>query len=148
MSLAVIAAAGLLSLAPSVRAQDTAPTPAPAAPTTPPPARRGGARLSPEERVKMYTEKLKLTAEQQPKVKTLVEENVKAMRDLPAEDRRAKGPAVNEEFAKKMKEVLTADQFKQFEEIQKQMRPGARRNAEGAAPAAPADGAAKKKTAE
>jgi len=71
MSLAVIAAAGLLSLASSVRAED----PAPATPT-PPPARRGaGARMTPEAQLKDLTEKLKLTDEQQTKVKVVLEEN-------------------------------------------------------------------------
>ena len=93
MSLAMLATAGLLSLSPSLRAEDAA------APATPPAKRAGGPRLSAEEQLKTLTEKLK----------------------------------------------LTPDQFKQYEEIQKQMGPGARRNAGTNAPAA---GEGKKKKTE
>ena len=141
MSLALLAASSLLSLAPSVLAEDAA------APTAPPARRAGGARLSPEAQLKDLTEKLTLTAEQQPKVKAVLEERVKAMqgaRDLTQEERQTKMKALREENTKKMKEILTADQFTKYEELQK---PGARRNADGAAPA-PAAGGAKKKKAE
>ncbi len=141
MSLAIMAAASLLSLAPTVRAEDPA---TPAAPATPPPARRpGGGRMTPEAQLKDLTEKLTLTAEQQPKVKAVLEERGKAMqevRDLPQEDRQAKMKSMREDFTKKMKEILTADQFTKFEEIQKNQR--GPRGAGGGAPA-PADGAKK-----
>ena len=143
MSLAVLAAAGLLSLASSVRAED----PAPATPTPPPVRRGGGMRMSAEEQLKNLTEKLKLTDAQQPKVKAVLEERTKAMqgaRDLTPEERKTKMTALREENTKKMKESLTADQFKQYEELQKTMGPGARRNADSAAPA-PGEGGAKKK---
>ena len=146
MSLAVIAAVSLLALGSSVRAED----PAPAAPTPPPARRGGGMRMSPGEQLKNLTEKLKLTDVQQPKVKAVLEEQTKqrqALRDATPEERKIKGPALREETTKKMKEILTVDQFKQYEEIQKTMGPGARRNADGAAPA-PGEGGAKKKTAE
>lgn len=141
LSLAVLAASSLLSLAPSVRAED------PAAPTPPPARRAGGGRMSAEAQLKDLTEKLTLTAEQQPKVKAVLEEQIKARqaaRDLTtAEERPAKMKAMREENTKKMKEILTADQFTKYEEIQKTQRgprsPGA---------AAPAEGAAKKKKAE
>lgn len=141
MSLAILAASSLLSLAPSVRAED------PAAPT-PPPARRAGAgRMAPEAQLKDLTEKLTLTAEQQPKVKAVLEERAKAMqgaRDLSPEERQAKMKTLREENTKKMKEILTADQFTKYEEIQKTQR-GPRNG--GGAPA-PAEGGAKKKKAE
>ena len=142
MSLAVLAAAGLLSLASSVRAED----PAPATPTPPPVRRGGGMRMSAEEQLKNLTEKLKLTDAQQPKVKAVLEEQTKqrqALRDATPEERKTKGPALREETTKKMKEILTADQFKQYEELQKTMGSGAR-NAGGNA-ATPAEGGAKKK---
>lgn len=141
LSLAVLAASSLLSLAPSVRAEDPAPT------TPPPPARRaGGGRLSAEAQLKDLTEKLTLTAEQQPKVKAVLEERVKAMqgaRDLTPEERQAKMKALREENTKKMKEILTADQFTKYEEIQK--TPRGPRNAGGGAPAPGEEGAKKKK---
>ena len=139
LSLAVLATSSLWTLAPSVRAQDPAPTP--------PPARRaGGGRMSAEAQLKDLTEKLTLTAEQQPKVKTVLEERAKAMQDaraLTPEERQTKMKAMREENTKKMKEILTADQFAKYEEIQKTQR--GPRNGGGAAPA-PADGAAKSKT--
>ena len=143
MSLAILAASSLLSLAPSVRAED------PAAPTPPPaPARRAGAgRMAPEAQLKDLTEKLTLTAEQQPKVKAVLEEQMKARtaaRDLTPEERPAKAKAMREETTKKMKEILTADQFTKYEELMKTQR-GPRNG--GGAPA-PAEGGAKKKKAE
>ena len=145
LSLAVLAAVSLISLAPTTRAED----PPPQTPKAPPDLRRGGSpRLTAEERVKMYTEKLKLSDEQHTKVKTLVEENLNALRDLPSAERPEKGPALEEEFVKKMKAILSAEQFKQFEEIQKNMRPTARRNPAGTSPTAPDDNAAKQKKAE
>ncbi len=142
LSLALLAASSLLSLAPSVRAED------PAAPTPPPaPARRaGGGRMAPEAQLKDLTEKLTLTAEQQPKVKAILEERAKAMqgaRDLTPEERQTKMKTLREENTKKMKEILTPEQFTKYEELQKTQR--GPRNGGGAAPA-PAEGGAKKKT--
>lgn len=139
--MAALAAAGLLSLVPAVQAEDPAPTP--------PPAARGAARMTPEAQLKNLTEKLALTAEQQPKVKALLEEGAKARqtaRDLSPEERRTKVAALREETTKKMKAILTGDQFKKYEEILKtQQGPRGARNADGQAPA---EGGAKKKKAE
>lgn len=145
MSLAVIAASSLLSLSPSVRAED------PAAPQPPATTRRmGGARISVDDQVKNLTEKLTLTAEQQPKVKAVLEERLKSMqasRDLSPEERRTKMQSLREETTKKMKEILTVDQFKKYGEIQK-LQQGQRgpRNSNTNAPAG--DTGAKKKSAQ
>jgi Spy/CpxP family protein refolding chaperone len=139
ISLAILAATSLLSLAPSVRAED------PAAPTPPPTAARraGGGRMTAEARLKELTEKLTLTAEQQPKVKVVLEEAIKARqdaRDLAPEERQPKMKALMEDTNKKMKEILTPEQFTKYEEVQKTQR-GPR----GPGAGAPGEGGAKKK---
>ena len=78
--------------------------------------------MSPEAQLKDLTDKLTLTAEQQPKVKAILEERVKglqAARALPAEDRQAQMKMLHEEIMKKMKAILTPDQFTKYEALQK-----------------------------
>lgn len=143
LSWAAIAAAGLLSLTQSTRAEEKAE--APAAPA----ARRAGGRMSAENQLKELTEKLKLNADQEAKIKVVLEDRIKGMqgaRDLSPEERKAKGVALREETTKKMKEILTADQYKQYEELQKQMNAARRNNGTNApAPASTEEGAKKKK---
>ena len=132
ISLAVIAAAGLLSLAPSTQAQTNSPG-------TPPPGRRGG--MSVEARLasldKALGETNKLSDVQKPKVKAALEEQTKNLQELMAqrdslsqEEIRAKRTALAEDTAKKMKEILNPDQFKVWQQ-QAQRGPGRR---PGAAP--------------
>lgn len=72
------------------------------------------------------SEALTLTEDQKPKVKTILDDQMKKMRELRSdsattqEDRRSKVQSIREETNKKMKEVLSADQFKKYEEFQKQ----------------------------
>lgn len=114
--IAALAAGAMLALSPALPAAETN---APAA--TPPPAgRQGGPRMTVDERVTRLTEQLTLTDEQKPKVKALLEDQAKKQaefRDLPQEDRRAKMQAAREEMTKKMKEILTAEQFKKYEAL-------------------------------
>ena len=124
ISLAIIASAGLLSLAPSINAQTSTNTPA----TNAPAPRRAAGRMSVDDQLKTLTERLKLTDEQKPKVKAVLEEQNKsrlAGRDLTPEERRAKAKTLHDETMKKMKEILTADQFKKYEETQPGRRPAA-----------------------
>lgn len=121
--MAIIAVAGLLSLTPAVHAQTNAPGNAP---------RQGGGGggrgRSVDEQVTALTEHLKLTDAQKPKVKAILEEQQKKMQELRGdtglsqEDRRSKATAMREETNKKMKEVLTPEQFKQYEEYLQQQR--------------------------
>jgi Spy/CpxP family protein refolding chaperone len=133
LSLAIIAAAGLLSLAPSIQAQTNTPG-------TPAPGRRGGA-MNPEARLTAFETALgstnKLTEAQKPKVKAVIEEQVKKVQEiqgqrdsLSQEDLRAKRTALTEETNKKMKEILNADQYKVWEQ-QAQRGRGARRQGGG-----------------
>ena len=145
-SLAVMATVGLLSLAPSVRAED------PKTPT-PPPAHRNAMQKQVDDQVKNLTDKLKLTAEQQPKVKAVFEARDKAMQgvmELSHEVRQVKMTLIHEEDVKKLKQILTADQFKQYEELGKKKGSGTLHKTEVKAPAetkapAPVEEGAKKK---
>ena len=139
ISLALVAAAGLLSLASSVRAQD----PAPATPTQPPANRRGGgggAFLNPTNQLvaleKALGETNKLSDAQKPKIMAALEDQSKKMQELRGsgaaqEEIRTKRTAITDDTAKKMKEVLNAEQFKQYEAFQTQQRGRGRRNGAG-----------------
>ena len=79
---------------------------------------RGGASV--EERVNSMATELKLTDDQKTKVKAVLEDGQKkrqALRDLSQDERREKGRALMEEQDKKLKEILTADQYKKWQEI-------------------------------
>jgi protein CpxP len=76
---------------------------------------RGGSGV--EQRLERMSTQLSLTDEQKPKVKAVLEETAKKMRDVPQAERREKTRALWEEQNKKMKEILTADQFKKYEEM-------------------------------
>lgn len=73
-----------------------------------------------DDRLARLSEQLALTDEQKPKVKALLEEQIQQRgqwRDLPQEERRAKFQAAQEEFNKKMKGILTEEQYKKFEAL-------------------------------
>jgi len=129
--LAIIAVAGVLSLTSAMHAQTNAA----------PPRQGGGGGgggmrgRSVDEQVTALTGVLKLTDEQKPKVKAILEEQGKKRQELAGdtglsqEDARAKRTALREDTTKKMKGVLTAEQFKQYEEYLQQQR--GRRNGGG-----------------
>jgi protein CpxP len=120
-------------------AQDKADAPGGA----PPPGGRGRGMPSAEMRMERMSKELELTAEQKPKVEAALKETDKKMQELRAdtsiarEDRQPKMRAIREEETKKLKEILTADQFKKYEEMAPRGRgpggPGGR--PDGAAPA-------------
>jgi Spy/CpxP family protein refolding chaperone len=90
---------------------------------------KGGKRGFPsvQERLERMTEHLKLTDAQKPKVKAVLEEQDKqmqGMRDVPQEERRTKGREIREATAKKMKEILTPEQFEKYEQMPRPGRPG------------------------
>ncbi|SRR6266702_2254180 len=85
-----------------------------------------------EQRLERMTTELKLTDEQKPKVKAVLEEQDKKMqgfRDLPQDERREKFRTNREEAGKKLKEILTADQYKQYEEMMARRGPGGKKGA-------------------
>lgn len=70
---------------------------------------------------------LNLTADQKAKVEAAMKEQgekMRGMRDLSPDERREKGKALREDMAKKMKGILTADQFEKWEKMRSQGRRG------------------------
>ena len=68
--------------------------------------------------IEQLTKQLSLTDEQQPKVKAVLDDTAKQMQDLTREDRQGeKGQAIRKEQNKKMKEILTDEQFKKYREM-------------------------------
>ena len=123
---ACLAVAGMLMLNSTLHAQTN----------TAPGARRAGRGMTIEQRVDRLSEQLKLTEAQKPKVKALLEDENKKVQELrkdtalSREDRRAKTRSLREESNKKMKEILSAEQFKKYEETQRTQQRG-RRNQNG-----------------
>ena len=80
-----------------------------------------------KEHLDKMAEDLKLTADQKAKVETAFKEQgekMRGMRDLSPDERREKGKAMREEMTKKMKGILTAEQFEKWEKMRPQGRPG------------------------
>ncbi len=81
-----------------------------------------------EDQTKNLTEKLGLTDDQQPKVKAIVEDThsqmMKIMQDenMAREDTMAKMRTLHEAASAKVNALLTDDQKKKFEDMQKEMR--------------------------
>lgn len=91
--------------------------------------RPGGERWAAgsKERVERMAEELKLNDEQKKKVETLFKEQgekMRGMRDATQEERQAKGKAMREEMTKKLKEILTTEQFEKWQKMRPQGRPG------------------------
>jgi len=88
-------------------------------------AKKGRDPPSVEQRMTRMTEELKLTDEQQPKVKAVLEASSKEMqglRDLSREERRPKMQAIMDEEGKKLKDILTPDQYEKWQKMRDQMR--------------------------
>jgi periplasmic protein CpxP/Spy len=80
----------------------------------------GKSRMTAEERYKQLDEALKLTDEQKPKVKAALEDaqtKMQEARNAPQEERRDKARTIMADQDKKMKEILTADQYTKYVEM-------------------------------
>jgi len=83
-----------------------------------------------EQQMERMTEELKLTDEQKPKVKPVLEDSHKKRQELigdtsvSREDRRPKMRAIMDNEDKKLKEILTADQYAKHEKMREEMRAG------------------------
>ena len=120
--MAALAAGALIALSPLVRAEDK-PTPPEG---RPPQGQRG--EMAKERAAKM-AEELKLTDEQKTKVTALLKEQAETMRgikDATPEERREKMKAGREEMQKKMKTILTPEQYTKWEKLRKEGGPGRR----------------------
>jgi periplasmic protein CpxP/Spy len=95
-------------------------------------AQQGRGQRGPEAQLERLTTELKLDDKQKARAKTVLEEQIKQMQALredsgqSPEDRRAKMQSIRQEGNKKMKEILTAEQFKKYEELQAQRGPQGR----------------------
>jgi Spy/CpxP family protein refolding chaperone len=110
ISMAIIAATAVMAVSPAVLAQADTNTPA----AQPPRAGGRGMQMTVETIDKAVT----LTDAEKPKVKLALEEYTKGIQEARAADqseRRAKMTSTREAFSKKMKEILTPEQYKKFE---------------------------------
>jgi Spy/CpxP family protein refolding chaperone len=130
-----IAAAALFAIQSTTVAQD------PPAAGNPPPAEGGarpggGRRMDPEARMKIMTEKLGLSAEQQTQIKAVIEKNAAKLKELMAkgwqnltdEDK----AAMRDSFKAQMTEIeaiLTPEQQAKMKELLPQRRGGAKPDA-------------------
>ncbi|MFZ0864524.1 MAG: hypothetical protein ABR881_30145 [Candidatus Sulfotelmatobacter sp.] len=87
----------------------------------------GGPAMTPESRLKMLTEKLNLTEDQQAKLKPVLEDESKQMKALhddtslaPA-DKRAKMKELHESSTEKINAVLTPDQQAKWKQMKQEM---------------------------
>jgi Spy/CpxP family protein refolding chaperone len=135
----------------SILAEDAVPPKAPggdsAPAATPAPGGRqgGGARLSPEERLKKMTEELGLTQDQQDKIKAIMEKNAPQIKDLMAKGRQNLTDEDKTKFRDLLKAqtediaaVLTPEQKEKFKASMERRRgAGGPGGAAAATPAAP-----------
>ena len=113
--LAALALGGLLACSTLATAQDTNSSSS-TAPKKGEKGKRGGL-FSPEARLDRLSTDLALTDAQKPKVKAVFEDSQKAMQGVPREDMRTKMQSVREEENKKLKEILTPDQWDKYQKI-------------------------------
>jgi Spy/CpxP family protein refolding chaperone len=133
--MAALAAGALIALSPVLRAQDAKPE------GRPPGQGQRGEMM--KERLAKMAEELKLTDAQKPKVEAVLKEQgekMRELRDATPEERREKGKALREETAKKLKDILTPEQYEKFLTLREQ---GPRGGGPGAGPAKKKDGANK-----
>jgi len=77
-----------------------------------------------DQQMERLTTELTLTDAQKPKVKEVLENTMKQrqeLRNVPQEERREKGQAMREEESKKMKAILTPEQFDKWQKSREQM---------------------------
>ena len=116
---AALAAGALIVLNPLVRAQDK-----PDRPEGRPPAGQRGEVA--KERIAKMAEELKLTDEQKPKVAAAMKEQAEKMRglkDATPDERKEKMKAGRAELEKKMKTILTPEQYTKWEKLRKEGGP-------------------------
>jgi len=83
--------------------------------------------MTPEDRLKMLTEKLNLTEDQQAKLKPIIEDQSKQMKAIHADtslapaDRQAKMKEVHESSIEKMNAILTPDQQAKWKQMRQEM---------------------------
>ena len=107
--IAALALGGLLACTTIANAQDAAKD-----------AKKGGkGRQTVEQRLQEMGTQLGLTDEQKPKVKAVLEETAKKMKEVPQDERRTKMPEIMAEQGKKLKEILTPEQYQKLQDARK-----------------------------
>lgn len=123
ISLALLAVAAMIMVVPTSRALQTASN-------TQEHGAMGGSPMgpmTPENRLKMLTEKLNLTDDQQAKLKPIIEDQSKQMKaihddtSLAPADRQAKMKEVHESSIEKMNAILTPDQQAKWKQLRQEM---------------------------
>jgi len=99
-----------------------------------PPEKRGGkGRPTVEQQMQRYTEQLALTDDQKPKVEAVLKASSKKRQEITSDtslDRqqiREKMQPVMEEQNKKMKAILTDDQYKKYQEMNQRGKKGGKK---------------------
>lgn len=116
--LAALAAGALFALTPNVRAEDK--------PAKPAPAERpeGGPRGGPHgDQLKEMAAQLNLTADQKAKLQEAFKAQRVALKDLTPAERREQMKANRQATDTKLKEILTAEQYAQWEKLRQENRP-------------------------
>jgi len=127
--IAALIAGVLVAYTPTVTAQDAKES-KPAPKREAPPGGQGGQRAeAAKERLNKLAEDLKLTDDQKTKVEAAMKEQQEKMRGLrdpnaTREDRQEKMKTAREEMTRKMKEILTAEQFAKWEKMAPARGPG------------------------
>ena len=116
--LAALATGALFVLTPSLRAEDK-----PAKPAHPEAAPHGGGQRG--DMLKEMGEKLNLTADQKTKLQEAFKAQREAMKDLTPEERKEKMKANRQATDAKIKEILTPEQYTQWEKMRQENRAAA-----------------------
>ncbi len=124
--MAMLAVGGSLAFGPALLAQDSTNTP------PPPPAAQGGQMRGQnvDRMVQMLTTRLNLTADEQTKIKPILQsqaDQINALRQdstLTPQDRRAKMMAIRQSTASQLQGILTPDQFTQYQQMMQRGRRG------------------------
>jgi Spy/CpxP family protein refolding chaperone len=144
LTLLSLTVAGLCAVPLSLLSADPVPPKPPGGTTAPPAAEKpapkpdgerrgpgGGGRMNPEERLKMMTEKLGLTQDQQDKIKAIQEKNAPQFKELMAKGRENLTDADKEKARELMKSqmeeigaVLTPEQREKMKEMRPPGGPG------------------------
>jgi Spy/CpxP family protein refolding chaperone len=115
--ISTLALSAFVAVVPASRAADKEPAP------------RGERQGNQQDRMARLVEELKLTKEQQDKLKPIFEEQAKKTRELredttvAREDRREKMTKLREETNAKINKVLTTEQQEKYKKMQEQRRP-------------------------
>jgi Spy/CpxP family protein refolding chaperone len=103
----------------------------------PPPPGGGRGPQSVDDQLKNLTDKLNLSADQQAKIKPILEDTRSQMQkirqddSMSREDKMAKGRSLREAANSRIRDVLTDDQKKAFDDLQKEMREQQRQRQQG-----------------